>query len=75
MLYLEALYHEIMKHCEKDDKRYRWFEQAMIDFSRESSYMPKADETYKSVGGAGALNIKALNVLKELCTDYFNRNQ
>lgn len=72
VLYLEALYHKIMKHCENEDKRYRWFEMAMEDFKNESSYMPKADETYKSVSGAGALNPKALNVLKELCTYRYN---
>lgn len=72
VLYLEPLYLEIMKRCEKDDPRYAWFEAAMLDFEKESCEMPNAEDTYKSVSGAGGLNIKALNVLRELCTYRYN---
>ncbi len=72
VLYLEPLYHEIMKHCEKDDPRYSWFEAAMLDFAEEACEIPKAEDTYKAVSGAGSLNIKALNVLRELCTYRYN---
>lgn len=72
VLYLEALYHEIMKHSTADDLRLCWFESAMQDFASEASAVQMAEDCYKSVSGAGALNIKALNVLKELCTMRFN---
>lgn len=72
VLYLEQLYREIMKNCKKDDPRYAWFETAMLDFAEESCAMPKAEDTYKAVSGAGCLNIKALNVLRELCSYRYN---
>ncbi len=68
VLYLERLYLEIMKHNNDAKPRYEWFVKEMDEFKKECSFVPVAEETYKSVSGAGALNIKELNVLKELCT-------
>lgn len=67
VIYLKPLYDKLISQFKEDDIRLSWFYEEMDNFKLSYKNKNSAQTSYLSISGAGALNIKDLNVLKYLC--------
>jgi len=67
VLYLEQLYKKLLDRAEKNDPRLTYFKMEMKRFIKSIDVDLIPETAYVNIAGAGALNVKQLNILKHLC--------